>query len=98
MPLLARKYKNPFKKENMKVNKHIAAIIAVLGLALVSVAAIAEDHPFTEGAVVNVSAIRTEYGRFDDYLKFLDRRDCHWCSFESLRISKTLAIILFAPR
>jgi len=32
----------------MKMNKHIAAITAVLGLALVSVAAIAEDHPFTE--------------------------------------------------
>jgi hypothetical protein len=55
----------------MKVNKHISAIIAVLGLALVSVAAIAQDHPFTEGTVVNVAAIRTEYGKFDDYMKFL---------------------------
>ncbi len=55
----------------MKVNKHISAITAVLGLALVSVAAIAQDHPFTEGTVVNVAAIRTEYGKFDDYMKFL---------------------------
>jgi len=58
----------------MKVYKHIAAITAVLGLALVSVAAIAEDHPFTEGTVVNVAAIRTEYGKFDDYMKFLDTK------------------------
>src|SRR5450631_3951892 len=58
----------------MKVNKHIAAITGLLGLALVSVAAIAEDHPFTEGTVVNVSAIRTEYGKFDDYMKFLDTK------------------------
>ena len=26
----------------------------------------------SEGPVVNVSGIRTEYGRFDDYMKFLD--------------------------
>ncbi len=57
---------------SMKMNKHIAAITAVLVLALTSVAAVAEDHPFTEGAVVNVEAIRTEHGRFDEYLKFLD--------------------------
>ncbi len=55
----------------MKVNRHIAAVTAVLGLTLVSIAAIADDHPFTEGAVVNVAAIRTEYGKFDDYMKFL---------------------------
>ena len=58
----------------MKVNKHIAAITAVLALALVSIAAIAEDHPFTEGTVVNVAAVRTEYGKFDDYMKFLDTK------------------------
>ncbi|MGA2189685.1 MAG: hypothetical protein ABSH33_14225 [Steroidobacteraceae bacterium] len=56
----------------MTIKKHVAALAAVLGLGLTSVAAIAEDHPFTEGQVVNVSAIRTEYGKFDDYLKFLD--------------------------
>ena len=58
----------------MKMNKHIAAICAVLGLALTTVAAVAEDHPFTEGPVVNVEAIRTEYGRFDEYMKFLDTK------------------------
>ena len=57
---------------SMKMNKHIAAITAVLALALTSLSAVAQNHPFTEGAVINVEAIRTEHGRFDEYLKFLD--------------------------
>ena len=57
---------------NMTIKNHIAAFAAVLGLALTSVAAVADDHPFTEGPVVNVSAIRTDYGKYDEYLKFLD--------------------------
>lgn len=56
----------------MLINRHLAAIAAVVGFALTSFAAVAEDHPFTEGQIVQVSAIRTEYGRFDDYMKFLD--------------------------
>src|ERR1700691_5714625 len=57
---------------NMTIKTYIAPFVAVLGLALTSVAAVADDHPFTEGPVVNVSAIRTEYGKFDEYMKFLD--------------------------
>src|ERR1700691_3626170 len=57
---------------NMTIKNYIAAFAAVLGLTLTSVAAVADDHPFIEGPVVNVAAIRTEYGKFDDYLKFLD--------------------------
>jgi hypothetical protein len=45
---------------------------AFAGLAFGSVAAFADEHAFTEGPVVNVAAIRTEPGKFDDYLKFLD--------------------------
>ena len=56
----------------MTINQRFAALAALFGLALTSVAAFADDHPFTDGPVVQVSAIRTEYGRFDDYLKFLD--------------------------
>src|ERR1700682_5113124 len=56
----------------MSINKHLAAIAAFVGFALTSFAAVAEDHPFTEGQIVQVSAIRTEYGKFDDYMKFLD--------------------------
>jgi len=39
---------------------------AFVGLAGASVAAIAGGHAYTEAAVVNVAAIRTEYGQFDD--------------------------------
>jgi hypothetical protein len=46
------------------------AILACLGV--LTTAALAEDQPYTEGPVVKVNAIRTEYGRFDDYVKFLD--------------------------
>lgn len=53
-------------------NRHFAAIAASVCFALTSLGAVAEDHPFTEGQVVQVSAIRTAYGRFDDYMKFLD--------------------------
>jgi hypothetical protein len=56
----------------MEINKRFAAFAALLGLAFTSVAAVADDHPFTEGPVVNVSAIRTEYGKFDEYMKYLD--------------------------
>jgi hypothetical protein len=44
----------------MKINGLIAASAACLGLVLTSGVAAADDHPFTEGQVVNISAIRTE--------------------------------------
>ena len=56
----------------MKIKSGYAALAAFFGLAFTGVAAFADDHPFTEGPVVQVSAIRTEYGKFDDYMKFLD--------------------------
>jgi hypothetical protein len=55
----------------MIIEKQLAAIAAFVGLAFTSFAAFADDHPFTEGQVVQVSAIRTEYGKFDEYMKFL---------------------------
>jgi hypothetical protein len=56
----------------MFAKSHFAAYAAFVGLTFASVAAIADDHVYTEGPVVNVAAIRTEYGKFDDYLKYLD--------------------------
>jgi hypothetical protein len=56
----------------MTSNSRFAAFAAFFGLAFTSVGAFADDHPFTEGPVVQVSAIRTEYGKFDDYMMFLD--------------------------
>ncbi len=58
--------------KTMSVRNHIAACAAFIGLAFTSVAALADDHAYTEGPVVNVSAIRTEYGKFDEYMKYLD--------------------------
>ena len=55
----------------MNIKRHIAALAAFIGLTA-SVQALADDHAYTEGPVVNVAAIRTEYGKFDDYMKYLD--------------------------
>ena len=55
----------------MKTIKQFAALAAFLGLALTGVAAMADDHPFTDGQVVNVAGIRTEYGKFDEYMNYL---------------------------
>ncbi|MGA8708317.1 MAG: hypothetical protein WB646_15170 [Steroidobacteraceae bacterium] len=56
----------------MNIKHHIATYAALAALAATSVQAVADDHAFTEGPVVNVAAIRTEYGKFDEYLKYLD--------------------------
>ncbi|MFL6601768.1 MAG: hypothetical protein ACJ8R9_10580 [Steroidobacteraceae bacterium] len=55
----------------MNIKRQIAACAAFVGLAVTSLAALADDHAYTEGPVVNVAAIRTEYGKFDDYMKYL---------------------------
>lgn len=55
----------------MSMKHRFLAYTAFAGLALGSVATFAEDHAFTEGPVVNVAAIRTEPGKFDEYMKFL---------------------------
>src|SRR5256885_1051416 len=31
-----------------------------------------EERPFTEGAVIQVGYVRTKYGMFDEYMKYLD--------------------------
>jgi hypothetical protein len=55
----------------LSIRKVITASIAVVGLGLFNALAYADDQPYTEGPVVNVAGIRTAYGRFDDYMKFL---------------------------
>jgi hypothetical protein len=49
-----------------------AAVAAMIGLAGASVTALADDHAYSEGPVVNVARIRTVDGKFDDYLKWVD--------------------------
>jgi hypothetical protein len=56
----------------MSIKSGVAALAALMGLALTSVAVAADDHAYTEGLVVNIASIRTEYGKFDDYMKYLD--------------------------
>jgi hypothetical protein len=45
--------------------------VAVLALAFTSTIAFADEHPYSEGPVVNVSRIRTADGHFEDYMKFV---------------------------
>jgi hypothetical protein len=56
----------------MSIKSQLAACAALLGLACASTVVLADDHAYTDGPVVSVAAVRTEYGKFDDYLKFLD--------------------------
>src|ERR1700686_2527155 len=56
----------------MKTHRQIIVRAAAAALALTGAVAVSDDHVFTEGPVVNVAAIRTEYGKFDDYIKYLD--------------------------
>ena len=55
----------------MSIKNNISALTAFVALTVMNVAAVADEHPFTEGKIVNVAAIRTEYGKFDEYMKYL---------------------------
>ncbi len=56
----------------MSIKLGLAACAAFGGLAFASVTALADDHAYSEGPVVNVARIRTVDGRFDDYMRYLD--------------------------
>jgi hypothetical protein len=55
----------------MSINLRRAALTACACLSCTSFAAFADDHPYSEGPVVNVSRIRTVDGKFEDYMKWL---------------------------
>jgi hypothetical protein len=48
-------------------------LVCVAGAALITLGgtALADDHAYTEGQVMNVARIRTVDGHFDDYMKWL---------------------------
>jgi hypothetical protein len=48
----------------------IAAAAASLFLFVTSVG-LADDHPYSEGPVINVASIRTAEGKFDEYMSWL---------------------------
>ena len=56
----------------MSINYRLAAVAALACLACTSFAALADDHAYTEGSVVNMAKIRTVDGKFDEYVKWLD--------------------------
>jgi hypothetical protein len=55
----------------MSMKNRFAVCAAAAVLACLSSSAFAEEHPYTEGPVVNVARIRTVDGHFDDYMKWL---------------------------
>jgi len=56
----------------MSMKLHLAAGAACVALLVSGAAALADDHVYTEGGLVNVSYIRTENGKFDEYMKYVD--------------------------
>jgi hypothetical protein len=56
----------------MSFKNQLAAFAAFSCLAFTSFSALADDHAYSEGPVVNVASIRTVDGKFDDYMKWLD--------------------------
>jgi hypothetical protein len=55
----------------MSMKSRIAACAALFMFAGTGIA-LADDHAYTEGPVVNVARIRTVDGKFDDYMNWLD--------------------------
>jgi hypothetical protein len=56
----------------MSIQLKLAAGAASLCLSMMGTAAFADDHPYTEGTVSQVSSIRTIEGHFDDYMAWID--------------------------
>jgi hypothetical protein len=56
----------------MSIKLRFAACAAIAGFAFSSTAAVADDHGYSEGPVVNIASIRTVDGKFDEYMKWLD--------------------------
>ena len=56
----------------MSIKRQFAVCAAFAGLACASFSALADDHAYSEGAVMNVARIRTLDGKLDDYMKWLD--------------------------
>jgi len=55
----------------MSLKHQLAASAAFIALTFTGSSAFADDHPYSEGPVVNVSSIRTVDGHFEEYMKFV---------------------------
>ena len=49
----------------------VGALAALVCFASASGTALADDHPYSEGPIVNVSSIRTMEGKSDEYMNWL---------------------------
>ena len=56
----------------MSLMNRMGAALALLSFGLASEVTLADEHPYTEGNVHFVTKIRTEPGKFEDYMKYLD--------------------------
>lgn len=54
-----------------RMTQGICAAVALLGLTAVSTAVYADGRDWDDGPVINVAAIRTVDGHFDDYMHWL---------------------------
>jgi hypothetical protein len=83
----------------MSIKNRIAVSVAGVALACLSFTAFAEDHPYSEGAVVNVARIRTVDGHFDDYMAWLAK---DWKKqqeiFKKLGYIESYEVITVEPR
>jgi len=52
-------------------NRALGALLGMFAFVALGNVAVAADRPYTEGNVVNVSAIRTQPGMFDEYMKYI---------------------------
>ena len=56
----------------MKIKtRALGALLGMCAFGVLATAAVAADRPYTEGVVIDVSAIRTEPGMFDEYMKYV---------------------------
>ena len=55
----------------MSLKSQLAASAVFISFVLTGGFAAADDHPYSEGPVVNVSSIRTVDGHFEEYMKFV---------------------------
>ena len=53
------------------MSRALGALAALLAFGAMTGSALAADRPYTEGAILNVGAIRTEPGMFEEYMKYL---------------------------
>jgi hypothetical protein len=55
----------------IRMQRRLAAAFTFVCLAFLGTTAVAQTRPYSEGPVVNVASIRTAYGMFDEYMKFI---------------------------